>query len=648
MQTSKDQHVRFWGELAQELEAGQTLVSALDRAGPAFAGDDSRTVAEIVRSLRGGTVLSEAMCRHPALFPSAVCAMVRAGEAGGVLGVIARRTAEAIAADVLPLPGAQIDPESDALRFWRLLAVLLPSGVPILQALELARDVLAGERFREAVDRLRRGILDGKDVVAAMAETPDVFPPEVCRALEHGERTGDLTGGAIAHVADAVEAGNLNMLATGDGVGPSLEGQAAPGALSDLYAELKERGDWGERGEEVGEGADRFVTRFVNAVLLQAVRDKASDVHLEPFEDRFTVRLRIDGVLYEWAPLPTDLGRRMVNRLKLMGCMDLTERRLPQDARIRIKMRQGDYDIRVSTLPVRFGERMVLRLLARKVAALDLAALGFVDDDLAAVRRLCHLPSGMVVATGPAGCGKTTLLYAMLTELNEPSRGIITVEDPVECDLPAIGQVQINPGIGLTYPRALRSVLRQAPNIVMVGELRDLETASLAAQTGMTGHLLLSTMHTNSTVDVLIRLVEIGMPPFIVNASLAGVIAQRLVRLLCPACKQAIPPPLEMLPRAARDAVAALGATAFCKPGEDRCDTCGGTRYRGRTAVHEILVMDDRVRHALAASADAGPLWEAATAGGTRSLLRAGLTRAADGQTTVEEVLRVVPADARY
>jgi general secretion pathway protein E len=384
-------------------------------------------------------------------------------------------------------------------------------------------------------------------------------------------------------------------------------------------------------------GEQAPVIRMVNALLLQALRERASDIHFEPYENRSVVRFRVDGVLSDVIEPPRALHAALVSRLKIMASLDIAEKRLPQDGRIALKLGDKQVDVRVSTLPTGPGERVVLRLLDKDAAQLDLAALGMSDATLASVDRLIREPHGIVLVTGPTGSGKTTTLYAALSRLPRASVNMMTVEDPIEYALDGVGQTQVNPRIDLTFARALRAILRQDPDVIMIGEIRDLETAQIAVQASLTGHLVLATLHTNDAASAVTRLADMGVEPYLLASSLLGVLAQRLVRTLCPQCRRAgAPTPGE------RDLVAALGAqsvSALYAPAG--CDACNGTGYRGRTGIYELLVVDDPTRRLIHDRAPEHALRDAARAAGMTPLRHDGSRWLASGRTSLAELVRV-------
>ncbi|RMF74107.1 MAG: type II secretion system protein GspE [Alphaproteobacteria bacterium] len=378
------------------------------------------------------------------------------------------------------------------------------------------------------------------------------------------------------------------------------------------------------------------VIRFVNGLLTKACRERASDIHIEPFETELVVRQRIDGILYEVVRPPRQAHPAIVSRLKIMAGLDIAEKRLPQDGRFRVRIAGRDVDIRLSTLPTAFGERLVLRLLEQGAGVLDLADLGMAAGLRDRVEKLIRQPHGILLVTGPTGSGKTTTLYAALSRLNSRDRNIITVEDPIEYQLDGVGQIQVNPKIDLTFANGLRSILRQDPDIIMVGEIRDRETAEIAIQAALTGHMVFSTLHTNDAAGALTRLVEMGVEPFLAASSIVAVLAQRLVRKLCPECREAY--------QADEPLKQELGLpleqeVQLYRPGG--CDACLSIGYRGRTGIYELLVLDEKVRDLLMQGKDAASIAASAMERGMRPLRADGIDKALKGETSIEEVLRV-------
>jgi general secretion pathway protein E len=384
---------------------------------------------------------------------------------------------------------------------------------------------------------------------------------------------------------------------------------------------------------------DAPIIRLLNAVLSQAIKQSASDVHFETFEDRFVVRFRIDGSLREILQPPRVLSPLIISRIKVMAKLDIAEKRLPQDGRISLRIAGRAVDVRVSTIPTHYGERVVLRLLDKQSAPLDLQKLGMAEDTLVLMKQLIARPHGIILVTGPTGSGKTTTLYASLTELNNVVRNILTVEDPVEYYLPGIGQTQVNNKIGMNFARGLRAILRQDPDVVMVGEIRDLETAEMAVQASLTGHLVLSTLHTNSAVGAITRLRDMGVEPFLLSSTLIGVAAQRLVRVLCSKCRQtklATDRELELLNIAEKDLIGLSYSTG--------CSACDGSGYQGRTGIYELIGVDDTLRKMIHDNSSEADM-EAYARKSHRSMRQDGFRRVLKGETMLEEVLRVTAED---
>ena len=382
---------------------------------------------------------------------------------------------------------------------------------------------------------------------------------------------------------------------------------------------------------------DNRVVRLLNLVLLQGIKDKASDIHFEPFEDEFKMRYRIDGVLYEMIPPPKHLAIPIVSRVKVMANMDIAERRLPQDGRIELTVGDQPVDLRVAVLPTMFGESVVMRILDRGNVNLDLGKVGMRDDDLDAFRQLIRKPNGIVIVTGPTGSGKTTTLYSALAELNEISEKILTAEDPVEYDIDGLVQVQVNPAVGLTFAAALRSFLRQDPDIVLIGETRDLETAQIAVQASLTGHLVFTTLHTNDAPSSIARLLDLGLENFLITATIEGILAQRLIRKICPRCKEAYD--------ATEDELYALQLTLEDLEGRKLyrgkgCEYCNHSGYKGRMGLFEIMILDDDMRELIMKQASTQLLRNESRKRGMRTLRQSGLMALYDGITTIEEVIR--------
>ncbi|MGH7815349.1 MAG: type II secretion system ATPase GspE [Candidatus Binataceae bacterium] len=385
------------------------------------------------------------------------------------------------------------------------------------------------------------------------------------------------------------------------------------------------------------------IIKLVNGVLSQAVKDRASDIHFEVFETDMVIRFRVDGMLYDVLNPDKRFQPAITSRVKVMSGLNIAEKRLPQDGRIRLRIAGRDIDIRVSSIPTAFGERLVLRLLDRAQAAvdIDLDRLGFSGENLTHLDRLIRQSHGIVLATGPTGSGKSTTLYSCLSRINSPEKNIITIEDPIEYQLRGVGQMQVNPKIELTFASGLRSILRQDPDVIMVGEIRDPETAEIAIQSALTGHLVFSTIHTNDSFGAVTRLVEMGIEPFLVSSSILAVIAQRLIRKLCPDCREPYAPPDVELARIGLKRTETTRNICRAKG----CRNCRNTGYRGRTAVQELMIVDDDIRTLVMQKADAATIRRHCTSHGMKLLRQDGAARVLRGETTIEELLRVTLED---
>jgi len=379
------------------------------------------------------------------------------------------------------------------------------------------------------------------------------------------------------------------------------------------------------------------VVRLVNLVVMEALKAGASDIHIEPEEESLLTRYRIDGVLHEVVSPPKNLQAAVISRIKILSGMNIAERRIPQDGRFQLKLENRQIDCRVSTIPTVYGENVVIRLLDLNSVLLGLSDLGFSKDDLTVYEKLIHKPYGIILVTGPTGSGKTTTLYSSLSTINSPEKNIVTIEDPIEYRLHMVRQMQINPKAGLTFASGLRSILRQDPDIVMVGEIRDLDTAEVAIQAALTGHLVLSTLHTNDAPGAITRLIDMGLEPFLVSSSITGVIAQRLVRLICPDCKRDYKPSDKVL-----EDVGMISYKDSVKFYHGKgCDKCMQTGYRGRIGIFELMVPSDEIRALTVAKASASDIRKAALKAGMKTMQQDGLEKVKAGKTTLEEVMRV-------
>ena len=494
------------------------------------------------------------------------------------------------------------------------------SGLPIAGPGDYPGLPLAIERVSERFLREFKAVLlretdQGFDV--ALVDPLDPYP---ARALE-------LALGAPVHL----------KVARASDVETALErlfGHHAPDAFAiDEEADLADL----ERLKDLA--SDAPAIRAINRLIARAVEERASDIHLEATEDALAVRFRVDGEMHNLEAFPATMKAPIVSRIKVMSGLNIAERRVPQDGRLRLAVRGHDIDLRVATSPTINGESVVLRLLDRTNLTLDFAALGFDDAVLAKLRQTLALPNGIVLVTGPTGSGKTTTLYAGLSELNTPQRKILTIEDPIEYRLAGVNQMQVNPAIGLNFAAALRSFLRQDPDVMMVGEVRDLETARVAVQAALTGHMILSTLHTNSAASAVTRLLDMGTEPFLITSTLKAVLAQRLVRRLCEACREPYVPIAPVETRGEDGELRRVEIERLYHP--KGCPACDGSGFHGRLALVEFLVVDQAIARLVLDRAEARDIAAAAVAGSMRTMFDDGLNKARAGLTTLEEVLRV-------
>ncbi len=379
------------------------------------------------------------------------------------------------------------------------------------------------------------------------------------------------------------------------------------------------------------------IIRLVNRIFARAVQLGASDIHMEPFREYMRVRYRIDGVLYERLKIPSRHQGSVVSRIKVLSKLNIAEKRLPQDGRIRLRVGSKDVDIRVSTLPTAFGERVVLRLLDQTTLFRGLKDIGMAPDTYEAVERMIHKTQGMILVTGPTGSGKTTTLYAALDRINEPERNIITIEDPIEYQINGISQIPVNPKVGLSFANGLRSIVRQDPDVILVGEVRDLETAEIAIHAALTGHLVFSTLHTIDAASAVTRLIDMGIEPFLVTSSIEAIIAQRLVRTICPHCREPYEPP-----RALLEELKVSGGDDVVFYRGKGCEACMGTGYLGRTGIYELFLCDEEMGKVITRTSDASEIRNFAIRRGMRRLSEDGVLKIKAGLTTPEEVLRVI------
>lgn len=469
-----------------------------------------------------------------------------------------------------------------------------------------------GQIVIAAADPLNFFALDDLRLLLEKEIIPVLAPPDII--MEAINRVYDRAAESAERMMDDLEEKNLDILAQ----------------------ELEEPQDLLDASDEAP------IIRLVNSLLFQAIKERASDIHIEPFEKNVSVRFRIDGVLREIIKPPKRFQNSIASRVKIMGGLNIAEKRLPQDGRIRIKLAGKDIDIRLSTIPVAHGERIVMRLLDKTAVRLDLEDLGLEGESLEKIIKIIHRPNGILLVTGPTGSGKTTTLYAALTRINQPDMNIITVEDPVEYQIEGIGQIHVNPKINLTFATGLRSILRQDPDVIMVGEIRDVETAEIAIQASLTGHLVLSTLHTNDAAGALTRLLDMGVEPFLVASTLVAAMAQRLVRTLCKNCKESYMPHDEELAELCLTADQ-VPPGGFYRP--VGCDACLNTGYKGRTGIYELLMIDDIVRELIVTRSDAVKIKKAGVRNNMKTLRDDGALKIIRGVTSVAEVLAETQED---
>jgi general secretion pathway protein E len=551
----------------------------------------------------------------------------------------------------------------------RVIAHLQTSGR--LNQNDLNRAKRLAEEGTDSLIRMlvRLGLVSERDMAEAMAEVfqmevvePDRFPAEPVgqetlslrflkdsRVLPLREDDGRLEV-AFADPTDrfvvdvvALAAGKplLQRVALASDIDAALERLHTTKSL-DQEGNLDD--DLGEVSEDDIEhlkdlASEAPVIRLVNQLIQKAVESRASDIHIEPFADELKVRYRVDGMLHEVPSPPVRSTAAIISRVKIMAKLNIAERRLPQDGRIPLRVQGKELDLRVSTVPTMFGESVVMRLLDKESVRFDLDALGFDGGPRARLDQILEIPYGILLVTGPTGSGKSTTLYTVLGRLNTQERKIITVEDPVEYQIPGINQIQVKPAIGMTFAGALRSIVRQDPDIIMVGEMRDLETASIAVQSALTGHLVLSTLHTNDAASGVTRLLDMGVEDYLLTSTINGILAQRLVRRLCPHCREEYQPLPEVIAKIRRS----LGGTVetghlYRAPG---CERCNGTGYHGRLVITEVLRMSDAIRRAVLDHATATEILRIAIEEGMETMYQDGLRKSLDGRTTLEEVLRV-------
>ena len=552
-----------------------------------------------------------------------------------------------------------------------LLTNLLAAGIDP-RAVDRARLVALENGQRVESVMIQLGLATERQIAEAAAAllglavvTPDRYPMALpasatrltprflrgARALPLAEQDGEL----IVALADPLDTFAATAIAEATGLRVRIE-VAVPveleAALLRLLPDEDQPEDSSDEGRPLEDDAERLkdlaseapVIRLVNQIAARAVETGASDIHIEPFEDTLRIRYRYDGVLQEAENPPVRMAAAIVSRIKIMARLDIAERRLPQDGRIRLAVRGQDVDFRVSTVASMYGETVVLRVLDRGAVQFDWNKLGLAPAVVQRLGSALELPNGIVLVTGPTGSGKTTTLYTGLLALNTIARKIVTIEDPVEYQLRGINQIQVRPQIGLTFANLLRTILRHDPDVIMVGEIRDLETAQIAVQSALTGHLVLSTLHTNSAAATITRLRDMGLEDYLISAVLRGILAQRLVRRLCMDCRRPAEAPAPLVERFGLDPDGHGRPVMLWHP--VGCPSCRGTGFRGRQAIAEFLIPDQAIERLIFARADHNEIERAAIAGGMVPMFRAGIVAALKGSTTIEEVVRSIQADA--
>ncbi len=559
------------------------------------------------------------------------------------------------------LLSAQLDAARARVDSHTDLTVAAPTVMDVLHEEQIlssqqVAQLLADEFGMEVVDltKVRASPELLKTISRELAVRYQVFPV----SLEHGTlrlAIGDpLDVDSIDSLGHVVKAAIEPVVAPAKAIREAIErhygkGEADLDALLENFSvggdnagDAVETGTPAPGAESASEG-DAPVIKLVHSLMLEAIQRRASDIHLEPLEKRFRVRYRIDGVLLEVENPPKRLQLSMISRLKIMANISIAEKRIPQDGRIQLHIAGKPIDLRVSSLPTVHGESIVMRILDKEGLKLGLPELGFLSDDQAVFERLIALPDGILLVTGPTGSGKTTTLYSCLHYINKPDRKIITVEDPVEYQLAGINQVPVRHEVGMTFASALRAMLRQAPNIVMVGEIRDLETAEIAINASLTGHMVFSTLHTNDAPGAVTRLGDIGVKPFLISTSLRAVIAQRLTRRICKHCTKPYAPDVREL-RSLNLSPSQVGEAAFKKG--DGCPECNGTGYRGRMGIFEMFLVNDEIQRMIYEGAGTARLREKARSLGMRTMREDGVRKVLSGRTTIEEVVSITVGDS--
>jgi len=613
-------HIVFWKKLAHEVGRGVPLLQAVDKARSAVEGTElDSAVLSVIDAVNAGEDFSKALEAQGGVFSRSVRTMVRAGEAGGVLDVTMKRIAEGLEDGSFRLPGDEggMEPGDAATALtFRAFGRLLSSGVPVLAVTEILAEEAPTPGIAEVWGSARKSIMEGDTLSDALGRFPEIMAEQVVDAVRWGERTGRLDKVA-GRIADALDKGDTG----------SLPGAPPAGSVSCQPQEIINNADAPP------------VIKLVNLIILEALKTGASGIRIEPYAKRVNVRYRIDGAYVEKLSPPKKMHNAVVSRIKIMAQLDIAERRRPQDGKIKMKFKDQEIDFRVSVMPTVHGETVVMRIVRQNAAMKPLAEVVTVPGDLEAVKEACKRECGLVLVTGSPGSGKSTLLYSMIAEVDRKTRSVISIEDPVEYFMEGVQQIHINQKAGMTFPVTLRCAMRLDADVIVVGDIRDTETAELALKVPTAGRLVMAIMSTPTPVDTVTRLIDMGLPAYELNAALAMVVSQRLVRKLCPKCRTEVELSDDLAPPEAVEYLRGLkDATLFSPVG---CDECNGSGYKGRAAIQELLIPDEGFRKALSSGADRAALNDAALAAGMKSFLSRGLELAARGVTSVDEVIRV-------
>ncbi|MDY6904791.1 MAG: type II secretion system ATPase GspE [Thermodesulfobacteriota bacterium] len=521
--------------------------------------------------------------------------------------------------------------ESQLLSAWAVLYGIPfdPDVMPSEDVRELAADVPSAflKKFGMVPVKLMTGGNGGetRECVIAMNDPSRLNPlDDLVRLLAVDEFALVLT------TRDAIVSAIAYLYETGESTAEALVRDME--STEDIIEEIDQTADL------LDDASDAPIIKLVNHIVAQSVKAQASDIHIEAYQDSFKIRYRVDGILYDFLTPPKRIQPALVSRIKVMADMNIAEKRLPQDGRLQVRIGDQEIDIRVSSIPITAGERLVLRLLNKSSAMLELQELGLPADKYDLFNRLIHYANGIILVTGPTGSGKTTTLYGALSTINKPDINIITIEDPVEYQINGINQIHVNQKIGLTFARGLRSIVRQDPDVILIGEIRDHETAEIAVQSALTGHLVFSTLHTNDSASAITRLVDIGVEPFLISSSVIAVVAQRLVRVLCPHCKEAYTPDEEALKSIDAPPAQFDGRVIYRRKG---CSQCLHTGYSGRVGIFEIMVLDENIKKMILTTHDSGRIEAAAIRQGMTTLRDDGIRKVLEGVTSIAEVLRV-------